>query len=107
MPRREIDGLKVRSIREMRKLTQAQLGEDLMEKHKLKKLSPRTIQRIEKEERYLCSTTTIKNLAMALDVKFDDLIPATASEEILFAANLIDVEKKKEGLTVPSESNQS
>jgi len=89
----QLDGKKVQLLRQQNNWTQTELGGRIMKENKLNELSLRTVQRIEKDPEYLCSKTTVQQLAKVFKVKVEELI--YKSEKIKTKGVVTEFDKKE------------
>jgi len=89
----KLDGKKVQLLRQQNNWTQTELGGRIMKENKLNELSLRTVQRIEKDPEYLCSKTTVQQLAKVFKVKVEELI--YKSEKINNKGVVTEFDKKE------------
>ena len=89
----QLDGKKVQLLRQQNNWTQTELGGRIMKENKLNELSLRTVQRIEKDPEYLCSKTTVQQLAKVFKVKVEELI--YKSEKINSKGVVTEFDKKE------------
>ena len=78
-----VDGSIIKKLRKENKWTQKELSTSVMKKHGLKEFSFRTIQRIEGEEGYGCSSNVINSLSKVFGVDAKDILLPIANIEAL------------------------
>ena len=91
----KVNGKKIRGLRNKRGWTQEELGSKEMDAKGVKKISTRTIQKIENDQTFLCSKKMIKNLANVFDVDMNEIL--NNKTEVLLNNSLWDpVEKQSD-----------